>query len=183
MILKKQGFVARRRFLNFGIGTHQGDLLNENSTFSNIFCKQRIYFRAVISFWRLIAQITISVNFQVHCEVSIFSSNRYIVETKCKIFWQLVILKINALSEGKELLHIWWLSVLEFAFLVYFTRGARKISIENKYVPLLSRLSVPQGLQLSFLQTTVGLKSIYWVSLKGGTFGTIFFLKKPKISA
>lgn len=25
MILKKQGFVARR-FLNFGIGTHQGDL-------------------------------------------------------------------------------------------------------------------------------------------------------------
>lgn len=50
MILKKQGFVARRRFLNFGIGTHQGDLLNENSTFSNIFCKQRIYFRAVISF-------------------------------------------------------------------------------------------------------------------------------------
>ena len=27
MILKKkQGFVARRRFLNFGIGTHQGDL-------------------------------------------------------------------------------------------------------------------------------------------------------------
>lgn len=26
MIPKKQGFVARRRFLNFGIGTHQGDL-------------------------------------------------------------------------------------------------------------------------------------------------------------
>lgn len=27
MILKKkQGFVARRRFLNFGIGTRQGDL-------------------------------------------------------------------------------------------------------------------------------------------------------------
>ena len=26
MILKKQDFVARRRFRNFGIGTHQGDL-------------------------------------------------------------------------------------------------------------------------------------------------------------
>ena len=41
MILKKQGFVARRRFLNFGIGTRQGDLsmkivpssVNKESTF------------------------------------------------------------------------------------------------------------------------------------------------------
>ena len=99
------------------------------------------------------------------------------------IFWQLVILKINALSEGKDFVTYLMTFSIRVYLLVYFTWGARKISTENKYVPLLFRLSVPQGLLLSFLQTTIGLKSIYWVSLKGGTFGNIFFLKKPKISA
>ena len=97
-----------------------------------------------------------------------------------KIFWQLVILKINALSEGKDFVAYLMTFSIRVYLLVYFTWGARKISTENKYVPLLFRLSVPQGLLLSFLQTTIGLKSIYWVSLKGGTFGTIFFLKKAQ---
>ena len=56
-----------------------------------------------------------------------------------------------------------------------------KKNFDRKQVcPITLSIKRPLRVAALFLLTTIGLKSIYWVSLKGGMFGTIFFIKKAQ---
>ena len=180
MILKKTGFCSKKEISQLWYWNSPRRSFNENSTFSNIFCKQRIYFRAVNSFWRLIGQIAISVNFQFHCEVSIFSSNRYIIKTKCKNLLTTRHTENKCFKWRKEIVaYLMTFSTPVCLFSLLHERS--KKNFDRKQVcPITLSIKRPLRVAALFLLTTIGLKSIYWVSLEGGTFGTIFFIKKAQ---